>query len=336
MIVKGLRKFLFAGALLALAPILARAQDKKAESIAPPATPPAAAPAAAPAPTTVKVKVLECVDEPYEYTRTIRVPVTKQETYTAYKCETVSEVVSKQVTEYHKECVTVNETRCVVKKVPCWEDKTEYVTKCKTVQYTEMVAKTHYSTHWECCEVPASPGLFSHLGCKSSCDPCNPCATACSAPCTKTVKKLVVDKCTTCVPVCKTKIVKECVPVCKKVCTYKCVTETCVVPVTKVKCVPVCKTVQCTVCKKVQVPYQATRCVTVCECKTEVCKGTHKVAKWVEKEVPCSPCDACASSCCGGVFSGLKGRLTSFGHKSCCSPCGSSCGVAASCSSCGH
>jgi hypothetical protein len=113
------------------------------------------------------------------------------------------------------------------------------------------------------------------------------------------------------------------------------VTETCVVPVTKVKCVPVCKTVNCTVCKKVQVPYQATRCVTVCEEKKEVCKGTHKVAKWVEKEVPVTPCDACATSCCGGgLFSGLKGKLTSFGHKSSC--CESACGVAASCSSCGH
>ncbi len=335
MFVKGLRKFLYAGALLALAPIMARAQDKKAETIAPPATAaaPAVTSAAAPCPpTTCKVKVLECVDEPYEYTRTIKVPVTKQETYTAYRCETVSEVVTKQVTEYQKVCETVNETRCIVKKVPCWEERTEYVTKCKAVQCTEMVAKTHYSTHWECSEVPAK-SLFSH---KSSCDPCNPCANTCCAPCTKTHKKLVVDKCTTCEPVCRTKIVKECVPVCKKVCTYKCVTETCVVPVTKVKCVPVCKTVNCTVCKKVQVPYQATRCVTVCECKTEVCKGTHKVAKWVEKEVPVTPCcDTCATSCCGGgLFSGLKGRLTSFGHKSKC--CESACGVAASCSSCGH
>ena len=35
--------------------------------------------------------MLECFDEPYEYTRTVYTPVTKQETYTAYRCETVSE-----------------------------------------------------------------------------------------------------------------------------------------------------------------------------------------------------------------------------------------------------
>ena len=106
---------------------------------------------------------------------------------------------------------------------------------------------------------------------------------------------MVCNKCTECVPVCRTKMVKECVPVCKKVCTYKCVTETCTVPVTKVKCVPVCKTVTCNVCKTVCVPVQCKKTVMECVPCTEVCKGTKKVAKWVEKEVPCAP--ACTAAC---------------------------------------
>jgi hypothetical protein len=330
MFVKGLRKFLYAGALLALAPIMGLSQDKKAEPI--PAAAPGPATSCAPAcPTTCKVKVCEWVDEPCEYTKTVYKPVTKEVTYTAYECKTVTETCTKQVTEYQKVCETVMECKTIVKKVPCWEEKTEMVSKWKCVQVTEMVSKTHYSHHWECCEVPASGGLFSH-GCKSSCgDPCNTC---CSAPCTKTVKKLVVDKCTECVPVCRTKLVKECVPVCKKVCTYKCVTETVNCPVTKVKCVPVCKTVTYNVCKKVSVPVQCKKMVTECVPVCETVKGTKKVAHWVEKEVPVAPCcDTCATACCGtSLFGGLRARFA----KSCCSSgCGSACGVATTCSSCG-
>jgi len=336
MFVKGLRKFLYAGALLALAPIMANATHKNTvvSSDCGSCAAPAAAPCAPAAPTTCKVKVCEWVDEPCEYTRTTYKPVTTQETYTAYKCETVSETKTKQVTEYKKVCTTVMENRTVTKKVPVWTEKTEMVTKCKLERVTEMVTKTKLSHHWECVEVPARAGLFSHLASKCA-DPCDPCATSC-APCTKTVKKLVIDRCTECVPVCKMKLVKECVPVCKKVCTYECVTECIQVPVTKVTCVPECKTVTYTECKKVMVPYQATRCVTKCEAVNEVVKGTKKVAHWVEKEVAVAPaCDTCATtSCCGGsLFGGLKARLGSFGHKksSCCE---SACGAAASCGGC--
>lgn len=335
MFVKGLRKFLYAGALLALAPIMARADEpKKAEAI------PAPGPASPCPPATCKVKVCEWVDEPCEYTRHVYKPVTKQETYTAYKYETVQEQKTKQVTEYKRVCETVMETRCVTKRVPCWEEKTVMETRCKVERYTEMVSRTKLCSHWECVEVPTLGSLFGgHKGgCGNACgNPCgDPCANACSAPCTRTVRKLKVDCVTECVPVCKTRIVKECVPVCKKVCTYKCVTENVTCPVTKVRCVPECKTVTYTECKKVCVPYQATRCVTTCECVAEVVKGTKKVARWVEKEVPVAPCaDACATTCCNeGFFSKLRGKFASFGK--CSTGCGAGCGVASSCSSCGH
>ena len=68
MYVNGLRKFLYAGALLALAPVLGTA----AEPIPAPATPaPVGSCAPACAPTTCKVKVCEWVDEPCETTRTV-------------------------------------------------------------------------------------------------------------------------------------------------------------------------------------------------------------------------------------------------------------------------
>ncbi len=148
MFVKGLRKFLYAGALLALAPFIANGAEPIPAPCAPVPAPAACAPA------TCKVKVLECVDEPFECTKTVYKPVTKQETYTAYKCETVNETKTKQVTEYQKVCETVNETRTIVKRVPCWEEKTEMVSHWKCVKVTENVQKTHYSHHWECVEVP--------------------------------------------------------------------------------------------------------------------------------------------------------------------------------------
>lgn len=308
MFANGLRKFLYAGALLALAPIVARGADTaaaNAEPIAAPAPPP---------PATCKIRVLECVPEPCEYTRTCYRTVAKQVPYTAYRCETVTETVNQTVTCYRKVCETVMETRCVTRKVPVWEERTVMETRCRLVQVTEMKQKTVKGGHWECCTVPAGPSICDRL-----CGRCpDPCAT-------KTVKHWVPECHTECVPVCKTKLVKECVPVCKKVCTYKCVTEQIQCPVTRVRCVPETKVVPVTVCKKVSVPYQATRCVTECVPYTEVVKGTKMVARWVEKEVPVAPCaqtccaPACeaATGCCGkGLLTGLKGRFG--GHKGGC------------------
>src|SRR5471032_2072642 len=120
MFVKGLRKFLYAGALLALAPFMANAEPIPGTIVG-----------AAPAATTCKVRVCEMVAEPCEYTRTVYKPVTKEVSYTTYKCETVSEVKTRQVTEYKRICETVNETRTIVKRVPCIEERTEMVSKWK-------------------------------------------------------------------------------------------------------------------------------------------------------------------------------------------------------------
>ena len=304
MFVKGLRKFLYAGALLALAPVMARAEDKA------PATP------AAPAATTCKVRVCEMVSEPFEYTRTVYKKVAREEVYTAYRCETVMEQKTVNYTEYKKVCETVMETRCVTKRVPCWEERVEYVTRWKLEKVTEMKERTVRGGHWECCEVPAG-GLFH-----KSCDPCA----------TRTVKKWVPECHKECVPVCRTKLVKVCEPVCRKVCTYKCVTEQVTCPVTRVKCVLENKTTTVNVCKKVMVPYQAKR--TVCECVpvNEVVKGTRCVPRWVEKEVACcNPCDPCATtSCCGRDWFGkVRGKLTVGKRSSCCAP--AACGAAAAC-----
>jgi hypothetical protein len=301
MFVKGLRKFLYAGALVALAPMLAQA-GHKADFCGPPC-PTDCAPA--PAVTTCKVMVPVCVPETYQTTVTCYQQVTKQVPCTAYRCETVNEVCTRNYTEYQRVCETVMETRCITKKIPCIETRTEMVTRHKCEKVTEYVTKTVKCGHWECCTVPAHQGCLAHL-----CGKCpDPCAT-------KTVKKWVSECRTECVPVCKTKLVKYCEPVCKQVCTYKCVTETIQCPVQKVRCVPVQKTCTYNVCKKVMVPYQTTKCVTECVPVTKTITCTRNVVKYVEKEVQVcasSPCnDACGAAC--GCGKGLKHRCG--GHKS--------------------
>ncbi len=308
MFVKGLRKFLYAGALLALAPFMARAAD--APVIEQVAAPPAA--------TTCKVRVCEYHPEWVEECRTVYRPVQREVVYTVNKVETVVTPVQKQVTCYERVCETVMETRCVTKRVPCWEERVEMKTCWKLVQVTEMKTKVCKGGHWECCTVPAGPSVLDRL-----CGKCpDPCATT-------TCRKWVPECHTECVPVCRTKLVKECVPVCRKVCTYKCVTEQVTCPVQKVKCVAVQKTITVNECKKVCVPVQCKR--TVCECvpvqeKVKVCK---MVPTWVEKEVCCAPvCQPCPTTCCkGGFFSGLRGLCA----PRCKSSCGASCGAAAAC-----
>lgn len=309
MFAKGLRKFLYAGALLALAPFMARAD----------ADAPTAAPAAAPA--TQTVRVIEYQQEWVEETRTVYRPVQREVVYTVNQMETVVTPVQKTITCYEKKCETVMETRCVTKRIPCWEEKTEMVTRWKCEKVTEMVTKTVRGGHWECCEVPAGGGFLSRLSCKCP----DPCAT-------KTVKKWVSECHTECVPVCRTKLVKVCEPCTKKVCTYKCVTEQVQCPVTRTTCVPVQKTITVNECHKVCKPVQCTKivceCQPVCE-KVKVCK---MVPKCVEKQVACAP--ACQPTCCQptccqpsckrSFFSGLFNRC-------CKTSCGAVCGGAAAC-----
>jgi hypothetical protein len=321
MFAKGLRKFLYAGALLALAPIMARAEDGKpaAEKIGPPAVTSGT--------TTQKIRVCELQPQWTEETRTCYRPVQKQETYTVNQVSTVTVPVTKQVTCYERVCETVMETRCVTKRIPCYEDRVETVTRWKCEKVTEMQTRTVRGGHYECCTAPAGQSVLDRL-----CGRCpDPCAT-------KTVKKWVPECHTECVPVCRTKLVKHCEQVCRKVCTYKCVTEQVTCPVQKVKCVAVQKTVTVNECRKVCTPVQCTRNVCVNEAVCEKVKVCKMVPVWVEKEVACAPapaqacapacapdCNPCAKSCRGGF---LRGLFASRGGKG---GCGAACGAAAAC-----
>ena len=307
MYVKGLRKFLYAGALLALAPFMARAADPVIETVGAPPPPP---------PTTCKVRVCEYQQEWVEECRTVYKPVQREEVYTVNRVDTIVTPVQKTVTCYERVCETVMETRCVTKRVPCWEEKVEMKTCWKLVKVTEMQTRTVKGGHWECCTAPAGPSVFDRL-----CGKCpDPCAT-------KTVKKWVPECRTECVPVCRHKLVKECVPVCRKVCTYKCVTEQVTCPVQKVKCVAVQKVITVNECKKVCVPVQCKRTVTDCVATVEKVKVCKMVPKWVEKEVAVAPACApdCAPACKGGFFSHFRGLFA------CKSSCGAACGAAAAC-----
>src|SRR5882762_7000488 len=112
------RKLVFAGALLAVVPFAAVAQENKPAE--PKAMPNPAAPAPAitssstgncgtPAPTTVKV--CKMVPTQVQETRTVTKQVQKQETYTAYKTETVQEKKIVPVTTYKHVTETVMENR---------------------------------------------------------------------------------------------------------------------------------------------------------------------------------------------------------------------------------
>lgn len=306
---------LLCGALALAAAVPARAQDdkKEAEKIA--------APAAA-NPCTRKITVYEWVPEKYTTTRTVYKKECREETYTAYKCENVTE--KREITCYKQvPCVeTKIVERCVC--VPVCEERTvmQQRTVCKPVCKT--VRKCVDQGHWECKEVECGPSMHDklkkcfHHKKNDCCDPCaNQCCEAPACPRTKTVKVwcakptwceqqvTCMEKVTECVPVkCKVTVYKkELRKEEVKCCTTKCVAEKKIVDVCVQKKVPVqCKrTVQC--------------CVPVQE-KVECCK---MVCKAVEKEVAisndcCTPC--CKPSRCGGLFHKAK---------SCDSGCSSGC-----------
>jgi hypothetical protein len=315
------RKLVFAGALLAVVPFAAVAQEKKAEPKAMP-TPAAGAPATvAPAPAIVSstngncgtpcptgpatVRVCKMVPTQVQETRTVMKQVQKQETYTAHRYETVQEKKIVPVTTYKTvtETVMENRTKCV--KVPCWEEKCVTEHRKKVEWVTEYKEKCRISFHKECKTIGGHGGLFGH--CASKCDPCaDPCADKCGPSLTIPVWKPCVTK--ECVPVCRPKCTTECVQVMKKVCTWKTEVKTECVPVCKTRCVPCTENKEVVCCKKVCVPYQATRCVTVCEPCTETVTVCKMVPTWVEEAAPACPTNACDTGChddCGhghGLF----------------------------------
>jgi hypothetical protein len=353
MLLSRFRKFLYAGALLAVAPLMAQAGHTStagcdsgcaagAGGCAPAAPADGCAPAA-PAVTYKTIRETVMVPEKYMTTRTTYKYETKNESYTAYKYETVNETKTRNVTVMKKVTETVMVPKTYTVKVPVMETVTTYETRYRTETYTEMVSKTVDKGHYEYKEVPAGPSIldrFKGLCAKKSCDPCAPACDPC--PKMKTVKCWVPCCVTECCPVTKCRKVKECVPCTKQVCTYKCETKCEMVPTCVTKCIPETKCETYTECKKVCVPYQATKCVKVCVPVTEQCEATRMVCKVIEKQVAVDPAPACGDACgstscapaceaacepaCGdsgccekpgflkGLFGGLRGRLS----KGCC------------------
>lgn len=292
------------------------------------------------APATRTVSCTEWVRETYQVKRTAYKVECRTETYDTCRWESVpvckerTVCVTKRVPVYKEEC------RKVCHNVTTWETRTVNKTSYKYVQETCMKKQLVRLGHWECREVQpifggfgggsgGRGGLFSghgHHGCKNSCgdacgngannacndncnDACRPARTRkvwVSCPeyreCPVTVcKKVAVCEAVTCkVAVCKKEWREEKV----KVCTYQCVTEN---RVEKYTCY-----------ERRQVPCKATRTVRVCV-PYEVCETRCKmVPRTVTRTVDACN-DACtnasSNNCCerGGLFSGLRGRMGSFG-----------------------
>lgn len=321
---------LLAGTFVAMTSLSARADEPKAPADAAPA--PAPAPAAAPAPAPAPagdcgnpcapayrtVCVTEWVPERVQCERTVMKYETRQEKYTAFRCECVAE--KKMVTRCVTERVPVTKTVTVCEKVPCCEERTIMQTRtcckpvCKTVR--KCVDKGHY----ECKCVECKPGFLERMHshkkkdcCADSCGNSNCCEQQ-ACPKYKTEKVWVpcpvweehqvtcMQKVTECVPVkCMVKTCKT-VQVQKQITVCECRTK------------QVCEEVTCNVMKKV--PYEATRCVKVCVPCKEMVTECRMVKKTVMKQVPCAPAP-CAEECCPSKKHGFFGG---HGHKSndCC------------------
>jgi hypothetical protein len=328
------RKLVFAGALLAVVPFAAVAQETpKAAPKAMPSTGPTpgtvtttpgtviTTPGAPyPAPGTVvtpgapvvtapggacpqpcppqTMKVCKMVPTQVQEQRTVMKQVQRQECYTAYRTETVQEKKCVPCTTYKTvtETVMENRTKCI--KVPCMETKTVMEKRKKIEWVTETKEKCHISFKKECKTIGGC-GLLDKCGDKlTSCfgDKCGGggCGESCGGC---SISFPVWKPCIEkqCVQVCRPKCTYECVPVCKQVCTYKTQTVTECVPVCKTRCVPCTEMKETVCCKKVCVPYQATRCVTECVPTCETVTVCKMVPTWVE--VPCPAPAPCQPAC---------------------------------------
>jgi hypothetical protein len=188
---KHLPVVLLAGTILVVGTTTAPAHGLRSGSCAPVASECAMPCAPAPAPVMQKVMVTEYQREEYDTTVKVWKTFTKEEKYTAYKCEvvpvarkvmvthyvTVPKVVERVVTRCEMQPVTVEVpvTRCVM--VPTEEERTvircEYVPTVEEREVTRYEAKTTPVTsyvnrcvdkggHYECREVACSTGGGRH------------------------------------------------------------------------------------------------------------------------------------------------------------------------------
>jgi hypothetical protein len=251
-----------------------------------------------------------CAPQPSVCTRTAYRTEYKQETYTAYRCESVPETRTYTCTVYKRvpEVRTVTCTKCVC--VPVVEERTVMQTcvTCKPV--THMTSRCVDRGHWECCEVPCKKshrlsGCLHRLCHRKSC--CDSCAEPCCPPPTKTVRKWVPCKVWEQVPVTRMERVCESRPVKCHVTTYKREMREEKVQVTCWKCVPETRTQTCQVMVTRRVPYQATRTVAVCvPCQETVacCQATTCCKpRCCRSHARCCHREKCRSGCfhrCGG------------------------------------
>jgi hypothetical protein len=254
-----------------------------------------------------------------EETRTVMKPVQKQECYTAYKTEYVTEKKMVTCTTIKKEHYTEMCTKTCCVKVPVWEEKVVMVKKPKIEWVTEYKTK---------CKVCFTKD-YKTIDC-GGCGGSKCCGDKCGGDgcgkgfslCVPVYKPHVT---TEVVPCCVPKCTWECVPCVKKCCTFKTEMKTTTVPVCKTRCIPVTEQKEVCCTKKVCVPYQATRCVTVCEPCTETVKVCKMVPTMVEEVCPApAPANVCVedNKCGGGdKCCGLCGKLSNCCSKlkDCCS-----------------
>jgi len=242
------------------------------------------------------VCVKEWVSEQYQATRTVYKTECHQEAYTAYRCETVPETRTRNVTT----CRTVQEVQTIMKtvceNVPCVEERTVMKAHwtCKPVTKTHTKCVDH--GHYECREVPCGPSCMDRMKkmCHHKKDCC--CEEECCAPKTKTVRCWVPCPVVETYTTCHMERTCEYVPEVCHVTTYKTVTKQVPCQITVCKKVPETHTETYTVCTTRSVPYQATRTVSVCVPHQETYTACRMVCHTVEKQVPCET--TCETSCC--------------------------------------
>lgn len=340
------RQLVFAGALLAVVPFAAVGQEPKAgPKTMPPATGPA--PALVPAPVAgaptpgdcppTTRKVCKLVPTMVQETRCVMKPVQKQETYTAYRTETVQEKKMVPCTTYKTETYTEMVTKTCCVKVPCYTEKVVMEKRKKIEWVTEYKEKCHICFHKECKTIGGC-GDGCGNGCGGGCcgDKCGG-GGCCNKGFSFPVYKPEIHRETVCCTV--PKCTWECVPVTKKCCTWHTEMKTTCVPVCKTRCVPCTTQKEIVCCKQVCVPYQATRCVTVCEQVQETVNVCKMVPTWVEEacpapaapcgpvaQAPCGQNQGCDNGCgngCGDCCSGCCNKFKDccYKIKDCCSGC---------------
>lgn len=244
---------------------------------------------------------VQWVPQPYQCTRTAYRTECKQETYTAYRCETVPETRTHICTVYRRvpECRTETRTVCVM--VPTVEERTVMQAHWTCQPVTTTCRRCVDRGHWECREVPCCEkrhhSWFARLRHHKH-DCCESCCDSCCPPPMRTERVWVPCKVWEEVPVTSYRRVCEYRPVTCRVTVCRRESRQEQYQVTCWKCVPEQRTETYQVCVSHQVPYQATRTVSVCVPYQETVTLTRMVPQTVAAPAPCAETSCCKVSCC--------------------------------------